>query len=271
MKFRLYVGVAAAGSLLLASQGWAGQAGSLFTDATITTNEIASDSTVTVGGIEILTTISDATSTEAAIELDSQLVTLSLQVYEDGYHGNSPSNNIAAFGDEVSNTAGGIDDLAGISTIQQSAGQANVSIAVTTLVDVEALVAATGFEDGTLNSAGLPFILSPAFTLSNSKQAAQALAILALGEAQTDSGGGIVGDVTAIEFISNDSYELSPEGNLADFAGVVTNLLEGAAGLRGISTIQQQAGQANVQSAFTTILFAGGGGIEAFEGIVAAP
>jgi hypothetical protein len=252
MRNFLTAGAVAAGSLLLfSSPGWAGQAGTVVTDESTETRAIDSATTTTVGGIEIIEEITDGTELAGGGSvLDSQAVTLSLQVFEDGYHGYSPANNIAEFLDEVSNTLTGLDGTSGITTIQQATGQANVTVSANTLIDlVSAGEAFAGDFDGDM----LAFVLSPAFTLSNSKQAAQALAIAALGEAAAN--GPMVTDFTAIEFVSDGSYEMSPENNITSFAGVVTNLIDGAGGTAGITTVQQAAGQSNVQTSFTSILY----------------
>lgn len=251
MRIRLTAGAVAAGSLLLfSSPGWAGQAGTIVTDESIQTNAIDTSSEIVIGGITITETVTDGTVTEGGGSiLDSSAVTLSLQVFEDGYHGYSPANNIAEFAGDVTNLIADVNTTSGITTVQQAAGQANVTVSANTLIDASSLAA----ETGGVNSAMLAFELSPAFTLSNSKQAAQALAVAALGDAVV--AGAFASDVTAIEFVSNGSYEMSPENNLTTFAGVVSNQIDAASGTAGITTIQQAAGQSNVQTAFTSILY----------------
>jgi hypothetical protein len=255
MRIRGFVaGAAAAGAMLLASPGWAGQAGSVFTDDSTSTRTGTRD--VTVGGVTVSETWDDSDTT--AVTLDSSAVTLSLQVFEDGYHGYSPANNIADFQSDVTNLNSSVSGNAGITTVQQAAGHANVTVSANTLVDLEALAIVTGAEAIPGFGAAEAFTLSPAFTVSNSKQAAQALAVMALGDAIANTGGTFADTVTAIEFVSNDSYEMSPENNLASFAGVVSNQIDSVDSGLGITTVQQSAGQANVQSAFNTILFGSG-------------
>jgi hypothetical protein len=254
MRIRLTAGAVAAGSLLLfSSPGWAGQAGSTFTDESVETRAIADTSSTTVGSIVIETTHDDATVIEGGGSLlDSSAVTLSLQVFEDGYHGYSPANNIAEFQAEVTNLLSEVSGTSGITTVQQAAGQANVTVSANTLVDAGDLVAqmsAFAPSGGAMSA----FVLSPAFTLSNSKQAAQALAVAALGDAVAN--GAFASDVTAIEFVSNGSYEMSPESNLTSFAAAVLNQIDSVNTTAGITTVQQAAGQSNVQTAFTSILY----------------
>lgn len=260
MKIRgLFVGAAAAGAMLLASPGWAGQAGSVDSTVKAIVDNVVTTSDVTIGAITISETRDGAgSSDDTAISLDSSAVTLSLQVFEDGYHGNSPANNIADFASDVTNLNSLVSGNAGITTVQQAAGNANVTISANTLVDLEALAINTGAEAIPGFGAAEAFALSPAFTISNSKQAAQALAILALGDSIVNAGGTFADTVTAIEFVSNDSFELSPEGNLAAFAGVVSNQIDSVDSGLGITTVQQSAGNANVQSSFNTILFGSG-------------
>lgn len=262
MKVRMFVaGAAAAGAMLLASPGWAGQAGSSATDDSLLTDASSGTSDTTVGAITISTTYANDISDQTATTLDSTAVTLSLQVFEDGYHGYSPADNIADFVDVVSNLNAAVTGNAGITTVQQAAGQANVTVSANTLVDLEALSIVTGAE--AIPGFGAPeaFVLSPAFTLSNSKQAAQALAIMALGEALSTAvqgGSDISAAVTAIEFTSSDSFEMSPEGNLASFGAGVTNEIDTVDSGLGITTVQQSAGQSNVQTSFNNILFGSG-------------
>lgn len=254
MRIRLTAGAVAAGSLLLfSSPGWAGQAGTIVTDESVQTNAIETSSEIVIGGITITEAVTDGTVTEGGGSiLDSSAVTLSLQVFENGYHGYSPANNIAEFASDVTNLISDVNTTSGITTVQQAAGQANVTVSANTLIDAGDLVtqmSAFAPSGGAMSA----FVLSPAFTLSNSKQAAQALAVAALGDAVAN--GAFASDVTAIEFVSDGSYEMSPENNLTTFAGVVSNTIEAASGTAGITTIQQSAGQSNVQTAFTSILY----------------
>jgi len=262
MKVRMFfAGAAAAGAMLMASPGWAGQAGSNATDDSLLTDASSGTSDTAVGGITISTSWTNDINDQTATTLDSTAVTLSLQVYEDGYHGYSPANNIAEFAGDVTNLNSAVTGNAGITTVQQAAGQANVSVSANTLVDLEALAIVTGSEAVPGFGGAEAFVLSPAFTLSNSKQAAQSLAILALGDALSTAvqgGSDISAAVTAIEFVSNDSYEMSPENNLATFAGIVSNQIDSVDSGLGITTVQQSAGQANVQTSFNNILFGSG-------------
>jgi hypothetical protein len=104
-------------------------------------------------------------------------------------------------------------------------------------------------------------VLNPAFTLSNSALAARAIAISALqgGDNGLSSPLGTVGP-TAIEFVGGATYELSPENNIAAFADVVSNIAVVGPAF-GITTVQQNAGNANVQSAFNNIAFTTGDAI----------
>jgi hypothetical protein len=262
MKVRSFAaGAVAAGAMLLALPGWGGQAGSNATDDSVLTDDSSGQIITTVGGIVIDNTYANAIVDTTTTTLDSTAVTLSLQVYEDGYHGYSPANNIASFLADVTNLNSAVSGNSGITTVQQAAGQANVTVSANTMVDLEAMAILTGSEAIPGFGGAEAFVLSPAFTLSNSKIAGQALAVLALGDALSTAvqgGSDISAAVTAIEFISNDSYEMSPENNLTEFAGVVTNQIDTVDGGLGITTVQQSAGQSNVQTSFNNILFGTG-------------
>jgi hypothetical protein len=257
MKVRMFVAAAGSAALLAAPAAWAGQAGTVdeSVNETVVTNGIVDG--ITVGGIEI--THEDTSETAYAItnSIDNTAITLSLQVFEDGYHGFSPAGNIASFGDAIDNLIESVDGTGGITTVQQAGGQANVSVSHNSLLDASALGAVDNLAAGpdAAEAATIAWTLNPAFTLANSKQAAQALAILALGDALATTGTAFGDLVTAIEFVSEDSYELSPEGNIAEFAGAMTNTISAVSGTTGLTTVQQSGGQANVQASFNTILF----------------
>ena len=219
MNVRSFVaGAAAAGAMLLASPGWAGQAGSVSTTATTDSSTSAGTSDTIVGGISISETWDDANALTDDSIIDSAAVTLSLQVFEDGYHGYSPSNNIAEFAADVTNLNSAVTGNAGITTVQQAAGQANVSVSANTLVDLDSLAVLLGAEAIRLRWLRA-FVLSPAFTLSTANRllsprdprAGRCLSTAVQGGSDISAA---VGD----RFVSNDSYEMSPENNSRSLA-----------------------------------------------------
>ena len=252
--------VAALAALGAPSTSWAGQAGTNDTTLIATTDDTQMATSLVVGGIVITDDSLKALTNDTQNGLDSSAVVLSLEVYDDGYHGNSPSNNIASFADVVTNDAGvGQSALVtGITSVQQNAGIGNVTVQSTTLVDLTGFGVMLGNNGGGLDPATVTMVLSPAFTLSNSALAARAVAIAAL---QGADGGlssplGTVGP-TAIKFSSGAVYELSPENNVAEFQAAIGNvtLVDQTA---GITTVQQNVGISNVQSSFNNILFTTG-------------
>jgi hypothetical protein len=252
----MFVAAAGSAALLAAPAAWAGQAGTVDDSVNETAVTNAIEDSIVVGGIEITHTDASETAYSITNAIDNTAITLSLQVFEDGYHGLSPAGNIASFADAIDNLIDGVSGTAGITTVQQAGGQANVSVSTNSLLDATALGAdlLLGGPDAS-EAAAVAWVMNPAFTLANSKQAAQALAILALGDSLATTGTAFGDLVTAIEFVSNNSYELSPEGNIAEFAGAMTNTITGVDGTTGLTTVQQAGGQANVQASFNTILF----------------
>ena len=251
--------LAVAGMAILGipSTSQAGQAGTLDTTAIATTDDTLVSTTTTVGTIVLTDDTQRALTDNTANNLDSLLVVLSLEVYDDGYHGSSPSNNIADFAAAVTNDVT-VTATTGMTAVQQNAGIANVTVQSNTLLDLTGMAGILGVSGVGLTSDTLTMVLNPAFTLSNSALAARAIAVAALqgGDGGLASPLGTVGP-TAIKFDSGAVYELSPEHNLAAFADIVANTAV-VDGTFGITTVQQNVGIANVQSAFNNIMFTTG-------------
>ena len=216
MNVRSFVaGAAAAGAMLLASPGWAGQAGSVSTTATTDSSTSAGTSDTIVGGISISETWDDANALTDDSIIDSAAVTLSLQVFEDGYHVLAGEQHRRVRDDDNLNSA--VTGNAGITTVQQAAGQANVSVSANTLVDrsLAVLLGTRPFRLRWLRA----FVLSPAFTLSTASRlhsprdprAGRCLSTAVQGGSDISAA---VGD----RFVSNDSYEMSPENNSRSLA-----------------------------------------------------
>jgi hypothetical protein len=241
----------------LPSTSQAGQAGSIDLTETTTTDDTLVATTTTVGSIVLTDDSQRALTSTIVNNLDSSAVVLSLQVIDDGYHGSSPSRNIAEFADAVSNDAT-VTAVTGMTSVQQNAGIANVTVQSNTLMDLTGLGAMVMGNGAGLSSAAAMLVLNPAFTLSNSALAARAIAISALqgGDDGLASPLGTVGP-TAIEFTSGQTFELSPENNVASFLSTVGNVAVVDATF-GITTVQQNVGISNVQSAFNNIAFTTG-------------
>ena len=251
--------LAVAGMAILGipSTSQAGQAGTLDTTAIATTDDTLVSTTTTVGTIVLTDDTQRALTDSTANNLDSLLVVLSLEVYDDGYHGSSPSNNIADFAAAVTNDVT-VSATTGMTTAQQNAGIANVTVQSNTLLDLASFATIPGGgANANMTSDTLTMVLNPAFTLSNSALAARAIAVSALQGGDGGLASPLGTFVTAIKFDSGAVYELSPEHNLAAFADVVSNTAV-VDGTFGITTVQQNVGIANVQSAFNNIMFTTG-------------
>lgn len=254
----IMLGAAAVGLALAgADTARAGQAGS--------TTNIGGSSSTTSHSMSLtgVGSISDTANViTGSSSINSTLVKLSLQITDDGYHGYSPSQNMATFSGSLTNTAtiGTTTGSNGIVSVQQTAGNANVSVHANTLLDAGALVGViggSGADNSAANGATAVMVLNPAFAISNSALAARVLAVEAMSGAITAAGGSSA--VTAIDIIGRNTFEMSPERNLATFTGNLSNVAT-IGGSNGITQVQQQLGNANVQAGFNTIVFSTGSG-----------
>jgi len=260
IRLRNFVlGATAVGLALVgADPALAGQAGSNTGSSTTTTTRNWSINSGTVGVISS----GSSTSTVTSGAVDSTRVTLSLQISDDGYHGYSPSNNIATFsgtGAMINSASIGVAGTSsGIVSSQQTLGNANVSVQANTLLDASALTNTFTNSNNTIPGGTAVMVLNPAFAISNSALAARVLAVEAMQGAITAAGGSTA--VTAIDIVGNNTFEMSPEGNIATFlaATLKNDVVIGNA--TGITTSQQQIGNANVQTSFNTIVFSSGSG-----------
>ena len=250
--------VAIAAALLGAPSAQAGQAGSITSitggtvyqgGGTVTTTTLGGSAS----GISITKTDNSIVSVPTS-SVNSTKVTLSLEVSDDGYHGYSPANNSATFtGASISNTAtiGANAPSTGITSVQQTIGNASVSVSANALLDGSALSTLAG--KSTFSPAGetAALVLNPAFAISNSALAARVLAIEAMSGAIKAAG---TAGVVAIDLTAKNTYEMSPESNVAMFTGGLSNVVN-LDQSTGITQVQQQIGNANVQTSFNTIVF----------------
>ncbi len=258
-------GAASAAALVLGSApAHAGQAGSITTsNSGIVYSGGGSVTTTLIGtgsAYISITHLDNSVVSEVGGFVDSTRVFVSLEITDDGYHGYSPSNNISTYASSLTNTAfiGSAATAAGIIQTQQTLGNANVSVSANSLLDGSALAALAAVS--TFSPAGetAAMVLNPAFAISNSALAARVLAVEAMtGLASGLASAGGTASPLAIDIKGGDIFELSPESNTASFAGALTNLLQVDASF-GITQAQQQAGNANVQTSFNTIVFATG-------------
>lgn len=246
------LGAAAVGLAIVgAGPALAGQAGS---NTTVSGGSRTSSGSISVGSIQ---SSWNETVNTGSTQTDSTRVTLSLQISDEGYHGYSPSRNLATFEGTLANAAsiGVVGTASGITSNQQTIGNANVTVHANTLIDASAL--ANIFSDSSAaTGANAVMVLNPAFAISNSALAARVLAVEAMSGVVT---AGASSSVTAIDFVGRDTFEMSPERNVASFASNLTNDVN-IGNASGITQSQQQIGNANVQTGFNTIVFSSGSG-----------
>jgi hypothetical protein len=261
------VGAASAAALILGSApAHAGQAGSITTiNSGVTYNGSGSTTITTLGtgsaAISITYTDNSIVSVTGG-SVDSTRVFVSLEITDNGYHGYSPSNNLATFaGTALTNTAiigSGGGTSSGIIQTQQTLGNANVSVSANSLLDGSALASLAAVTTFSPNGETAAMVLNPAFAISNSALAARVLAIEAMtGLAAGLASAGGTASPLAIDIVGGEIHEMSPENNIASFAGDLTNSLQ-IDNVQGIGQFQQQTGNANVQTSFNTIVFTSG-------------
>jgi len=248
----IILGTAAVGLALVgANPALAGQAGSITYTGTSTTVSGPSSASISSAGT-ISVSVGTSTTTVGAGSVDSSKVTLSLQISDDGYHGYSPSRNVATFSGALTNSAT-IGSGNGITSSQQTIGNANVSVHSNSLLDANALTTILSNSVSAAGGATAVMVLNPAFAISNSALAARVLAVEAMS-----GRGGAFGATTAIDIVGKNTFEMSPENNIATFLGNATNNVAITNG-NGITQSQQQIGNGNVQAGFNTIVFTNSG------------
>lgn len=159
----------------------------------------------------------------------------------------SPHHNDGATGGIAQTIS--VTNSAGITQAQATAGNANVTVASNALYSGSALTGVVGTVSATTGIGGTAAALAllPGFALQNSNAVAIDLMVAQFAAAQGAAPGGY------LEIAQNGVSEYSPhhnEGVTGDIAQSVTT-----ANSAGITQIQAQAGNANVQAAHNIVLY----------------
>ncbi len=179
-------------------------------------------------------------------------VALAIEIEEMNPSVQSPHHNVITITGGVINSAT-VGSNAGMTTLQQTAGGANVTMSLTNIVvapglGVSSIPSVGATDDPTLFIVGA---LNQPFTVTNSYWFAQALNKQLLVDAFV-AGSASGGNAIAADILTVGLNEISPHHNLGS-----ASTADNAATVIGnptIGTIQQQAGFTNVQEAMNTIL-----------------
>jgi hypothetical protein len=185
-------------------------------------------------------------------------VSLALELEEIGNSLQSPHHNVTTITGGVTNS-GAINSNGPLVTVQQTAGGANVTVSLNSIIAGGAGLGGTSAPTVTPGSNDPTFLLSlvanPSFVTLNSFKLAQALLI------REAFNGFIAGTASATNAIAMDILEVgvtefSPHHNAGSAASAANTL--GATGNSGLVTIQQTAGFANVQAAVNQMIVGSG-------------
>lgn len=189
-----------------------------------------------------------------------------VELEEIGDNFQSPHHNVGTFGSLT--LAASVTGNSGVTTVQQTAGLANVTLGVNTIVaggvlggtgiagDIPPIGKPSSFGE-TLGSnlldptALLSVVLNPGFAILNSKPVAQML--LAREAMNSLALGGTAG--VLVDILDIGVSEFSPHHNavVVSSATLSANVSDNS----GITTVQQQVGAANVQAAINTVIVSG--------------
>ncbi len=195
-------------------------------------------------------------------------VALAIEIEEMKPSAQSPHHNVTIISDGVQNIAQ-VDSNGGITTVQQTAGGANVTMSMNNIV-----VGAGGLAGTTAPTASatnnptvlLVGVLNQPFTVKNSYWFAQVLNKKLLVDAFI-AGSATNGNAIAEDILTVGLNEFSPHHNL----GITSTAFNTATvtGSAGIVTVQQTAGFSNVTESMTTLIV--GTGIISTSGVTVSP
>ncbi len=217
----------------------------------LTSSDLVNATTITAASsIAILSGLTFATVTVGT-------VSLALELLEMGTSLQSPHHNAIVVTSGVQNSATMASNVS-LVTAQQTAGGANVTLSVNTIIVGGAgLAGTTAPSVAATNDPTMLLVLlgNPSFTTLNSFPVAQALLLREAFKTHTASSAGAT-SANAIDIVNVGVSEYSPHHNAGQ-----TNTAINSAGVTGnsaIVTLQQQAGFANVQAAVNTIIASSG-------------
>ena len=194
-------------------------------------------------------------------------VALAIEIEEMLPSAQSPHHNVTIISSGVLNDAS-VDSNGGITTVQQTAGGANVTMSMNNIVVggggiISSAPSATASNNPTVLLVG---VLNQPFTVKNSYWFAQVLNIKLLVDAFI-AGSATDGNAIAEDNITVWLNEFSPHHNLG-----ITNTAANTAAVTGnfgIVTVQQTAGFSNVSESMNTLIV--GTGIIGTTGVLVTP
>ena len=186
------------------------------------------------------------------------IVSLALELEEIGNSLQSPHHNVTEITGGVINSAA-VNSNGPLVTVQQTAGGANVTVSLNSLIAGGAGLGATTAPSAIMGSNDPTFLLSlvanPSFVTLNSFKLAQALLVREAFNAYVAGSAGST-SAMALDILEVGVTEFSPHHNAGSAASAVNTL--GATGNSGLVTIQQTAGFANVQAAVNQMIVGSG-------------
>ncbi len=194
-------------------------------------------------------------------------VALAIEIEELNPSVQSPHHNVIIISGGVNNSAA-VASNAGITTLQQTAGGANVTMSLNNIVVapgtlVSSVPSVVASNNPTLLLTG---IANQPFTVTNSYWFAQSLNLSLLTDAFV-AGSASAGNAIAADILTVGLNEFSPHHNLGQLSTAVNSAA--ISGNLGIVTVQQTAGIANVTQSLNTLIV--GSGIIGSSGIVVGP
>lgn len=256
-----------------------GGASTLISTAEVTIADTTANTLArTTTGTSLNTVSSTVLSTVLeTVTFAGQPADISVEISQAGMNYSSPFSNeliSGALNNDVDVTA-----TSGLTQVGANAGNANVSVASSSIVDGDSLANALGAGPG---SSSLPAMqvaaltLAPGFALQNSNAlsltqiASQALAAAAETFSGSDTSAGssttgstftstttAAGVTAAIDIVQSDVSEYSPHNNTTLVSGDVNNEVTVAA-TSGVTQVQANAGSANAASTHSLIVYESG-------------
>ena len=194
-------------------------------------------------------------------------VALAIEIEEMNPSVQSPHHNVITITGGVINSAT-VGSNAGMTTLQQTAGGANVTMSLNNIVVAPGTLVSTVPSVGASSNPTLLLtgIANQPFTVTNSYWFAQSLNLSLLTDAFV-AGSASAGNAIAADILTVGLNEFSPHHNLGRMSSAVNSA--SISGNLGIVTVQQTAGFSNVTQSLNTLIV--GSGIIGSSGIIVGP
>jgi len=257
-------------------------------DSTIT-DTTANTLARTTTGTSLATITSTVLSTTVeTVTFVGQPADVSVEISQAGLNYTSPFSNELVSG-ALNNTVT-VTATSGLTQVGANAGNANVSVASSSIIDGGSLAAALGTGSTVANMQVAALTLVPGFAVQNSNAlslsqiASQALAAAAeTFTGTTDTTGSTISGsdsttttesaasvVSAVDIVQSDVNEYSPHNNSTLVSGDVNNSVTVVA-TSGITQVQANAGSANSASTHSVIIYESDIGTNGSAGFVFTP